>query len=40
VQPVQAAVSGLRTLAASPDGTLAYSYSRARTQLYVIRGLK
>ena len=40
IAPVQAAVSGLRTVIAAPDGALVYSYSRARTQLYVIRGLK
>jgi WD40 repeat protein len=40
IDPTQAAVSGLRVVIASPDGALVYSYSRARTQLYVVRGLK
>ncbi len=40
IRPLQAAVSGMGDVFAAPDGTLAYSYGRSRTQLYVIRGLK
>ncbi len=40
IQPRQAAVSGIRELAAAPDGAIVYGYRRSRTQLYVIRGLK
>jgi len=40
IRPLQAAVSGMGEMFAAPDGTLVYSYSRSRTQLYVIRGLK
>ncbi len=40
VQPMYAAVCGLGTVIASPDGALAYGYSRARSELYVIKGLK
>jgi hypothetical protein len=40
VQPLHAAVTGLRTIMASPDGALVYGYSRTRSELYVIKGLK
>jgi hypothetical protein len=40
LHPVHAAVGGLFHVIASPDGGLAYSYSRTRSELYVIKGLK
>jgi hypothetical protein len=33
-------ISGLHSVSASPDGTLAYTYRRSSAQLYVIKGLK
>jgi hypothetical protein len=39
VRPLQAAVTGLRTIMASPDGALVYGYSRTRSELYVMKGL-
>jgi hypothetical protein len=40
VHPLQPAVSGLHRIIASPDGALAYGYSRTRSELYVIKGLR
>jgi eukaryotic-like serine/threonine-protein kinase len=40
IRPLSAAVSGLTTLIASPDGALAYVYRADASQLYVIKGLK
>jgi eukaryotic-like serine/threonine-protein kinase len=40
LNPARPAVSGLRSVAAAPDGTIAYGYSRSASQLYLIRGLK
>jgi hypothetical protein len=40
VHPVNPALSGLRSLVAAPDGSLAYDYSRSRAELYLVRGLK
>ena len=40
VRPAQTTVNGIRSLIASPDGALAYDYTRIRSQLYVIQGLK
>ncbi len=40
VRPLYAAVSGLGGLIASPDGAVVYSYSKTRSELYVIKGLK
>ncbi len=40
IRPLQPALSGLLSMSASPDGTLAYSYRRSSAQLYVIKGLK
>jgi eukaryotic-like serine/threonine-protein kinase len=40
VRPAYAAVCGLTALVAAPDGDFAYAYSRTRSELYVIKGLK
>jgi hypothetical protein len=40
LHPAYPALSGLGTVIASPDGALAYGYSRTRSELYVIKGLK
>src|SRR6185503_11173910 len=40
LQPASAAVSGLRALVVTPDGSIAYHYVRSRSALYVISGLK
>jgi DNA-binding beta-propeller fold protein YncE len=40
LHPVFAAVSGLGDVFAAPDGALVYGYSRTRSELYVIKGLK
>ncbi len=40
IKPLQAALSGINTVIAAPDGTLAYGYSHDASQLYVIKGLK
>lgn len=40
VRPTQATVTGVAWLVAAPDGALAYSYVRPRSQLYVIHGLE
>jgi hypothetical protein len=40
VRPLNPAVSGLGVLIVSPDGAVAYGYSRSRSELYVIKGLK
>ena len=40
VRPLYAAVGGFSDLFASPDGALAYDYSKDRSALYVIRGLR
>jgi hypothetical protein len=40
VHPLHTAVSGIASLIASPDGSLAYSYNLTRSELYVIKGLK
>jgi hypothetical protein len=40
VQPLYPAVSGLGELVASPDGAFVYGYSRTRSELYVIKGLR
>ena len=40
VRPLGPAVSGFIKLIVSPDGAIAYGYSRSRSQLYVIKGLK
>ena len=38
VRPTQATANGTGCLIAAPDGALAYSYIRTRSQLYVIHG--
>jgi hypothetical protein len=40
VRPTHATANGIAWLVAAPDGTLAYSYLRTRSQLFVIHGLK
>ena len=40
IRPLAAALSGIRSVFAAPDGALAYSYSRDASQLYVIKGLR
>ena len=40
IRPLTAAISGLASLIVSPDGAVAYGYSRNASQLYVIKGLK
>jgi hypothetical protein len=40
LHPAYPALSGIGTVFASPDGALAYGYSRTRSELYVIKGLK
>jgi hypothetical protein len=40
VRPLNPAVSGLTVLIVSPDGAVAYGYSKGASQLYVIKGLK
>ena len=40
VQPTQPALVGIGSLIVSPDGAMAYSYSKTRSELYVIKGLK
>lgn len=40
IRPLQPALSGLLSMSAAPDGTLAYSYRRSSAQLYVIKGLQ
>jgi hypothetical protein len=40
VRPLNAAFSGFTVLIASPDGAVAYGYSKGASQLYVIKGLK
>jgi hypothetical protein len=40
VRPLNPAVTGFRALMVAPDGAVAYSYGRSRSELYVIKGLK
>jgi hypothetical protein len=40
LHPAYPALSGLGRVVASPDGAVAYGYSRTRSELYVIKGLK
>jgi len=40
LKPLQPAVNGLRWVAAAPDGTVLYGYTRSASQLYIIKGLK
>jgi hypothetical protein len=40
LRPAYPAVCGLRSVIATPDGAVTYGYSRTRSELYVIKGLK
>ena len=40
VQPKHPALQGVRRLMVAPDGSILFAYSWARTDLYVIRGLR
>jgi hypothetical protein len=40
IRPLSPAVSGLAGVTVTPDGAIGYTYSRSRSELYVIRGLK
>src|SRR5688572_15375501 len=40
IKPLEAALSGIFKVIATPDGALGYSYARDASQLYVIKGLK
>ena len=40
IKPLEAALSGIFKVIATPDGALAYAYARDASQLYVIKGLK
>jgi hypothetical protein len=40
LQPDYPAVCGFSAVIASPDGTLAFSYARTRSELFLIKGLK
>jgi hypothetical protein len=40
IRPRQAAVTGLLGITATTNGAILYGYSRTRTELYVIRGLR
>ena len=40
LQSASAAVSGVRSLFVTPGGAMVYNYSRTRSVLYVINGLK
>ncbi len=40
LQPLTAAVSGLVALFVTPDGAIFYTYSRTRSALYAIDGVK